>query len=117
MDEAERRRDRQRAATLEDEAQQRHEIAERLDRLAAEVEGRLDPILAALAPHVWTGRAADEARTGAATAADTLAMAARELRVVAAAARAEALAGQARADLLRSTSPRDGGGIGAGARP
>jgi hypothetical protein len=117
MDEAERGRDLQRAEALLDDAQQRHETAERLERLAGEVEGRLDPVLSALTPSVWAGRAADEARVEAGTAVDTLVVAARELRVVAAAARAEALADQARADLLRSRTAVDERDRGTAARP
>jgi hypothetical protein len=116
MDEAERRRDLHRADSLEAEAREHHETAERLDRLATEVEGRLDPVLAALTPRVWAGRAADEARAEAAMAAETLVLAAGELRSAAALARAEAVAGLAHADLLRSPAGAHGG-AGTGGRP
>jgi hypothetical protein len=112
MEDAEQWRRRQRAATLEGDAAQALHVAERLELLADEVEGRLEPITTEMTPGTWAGQAADEARRLAYAAADDLATAARDLRVVAGEVRTEATAWQARAVLLRActqAAPRVGG--------
>lgn len=72
-----------RRAGLLEEAQHLRAVADGLAQVAEEIEHRLDAVVGALGPPIWSGRAATAAADAGASAREDLRVSAGSLRVVA----------------------------------